>query len=101
MRIFGVDEDPDEEIFAKVVSKAEKAGATVNAIDVSTCHRLPGGDRGPKSLMGKFVRRDNKHQLMKLKRNLRETIMYVIDDLPHLRAKKLKTYGAKMLIVVL
>ena len=66
VRIFGVEEEPDEDVFAKVVSVAEKAGVTIittTANDVSTCHRLPVGGKGPKPLFAKFVRWDSKHQI--------------------------------------
>ena len=70
VRFFGVQEEPGEDVFAKLVSVAEKAGVQITANDVSTCHRLPGGGSGPKPLIAKFMRRDTKHQLMKNKRNL-------------------------------
>ena len=87
VRIFGVQEEPGEDVYAKVVSVAEKAGVQITANDVSTCHRLPGGVSGPKPLIAKFVRRDTKHQLMKNKRNLKNTNIFVNDDLTPIRAK--------------
>ena len=84
MCIFGV-EEPDEDVFAKLVSEAEKAGVTLTAIDVSTCDRLPCGVEGPKPLIAKFVRRDTKHELTKQNRNLKETSIYANDDLTALR----------------
>ena len=87
MRIFGVQEEPGEDVYAKVVSVAEKAGVQITANDVSTCNRLPGGGSGPKALIAKFVRRDMKHQLMKNKRNLKNTNIFVNDDLTPIRAK--------------
>ena len=70
-----------------MVSVAEKAGVQITANDVSTCHRLTGGGSGPKPLIAKFVRRDTKHQLMKNKRNLKNTNIFVNDDLTPIRAK--------------
>ena len=87
VRIFGVEEQSDEDVFAKVVGVAEKAGVTITASVVSTCHRLQGGGEGPKPLFAKFVRRDSKHQLMKHKKNLKETTIFVSDNLTPLRAK--------------
>lgn len=87
VRIFGVEEEPGEDVFAKVVSVAEKAGVSITKNDVSTCHRLPSGGTGPKPLIAKFVRRETKHQLMKNKRNLKNTNIFVNDDLTPLRAK--------------
>ena len=87
VRIFGVQEEPGEDVHAKVVSVAEKAGVQITAIDVSTCHRLPGGGSGPKPLIANFVRRDTKHRLMKHKRNLKNTNIFVNDDLTPIRAK--------------
>ena len=84
MRIFGVEEEPNESVFAKVVSVAEKAGATIFANYVSTCNRLPGRDKSAKPLIAKFVTRDTEDQLMKL---LKETSIYVNDDLTPLHAK--------------
>ena len=72
VRIFGVEEEPGEDAFAKVVSVAEKAGVSVTKNDVSICHRLPSGGTGPKPLIAKFVRRETKHQLMKNKRNIKK-----------------------------
>ena len=69
-RIFGVEEEPDEDVSVKVVSEAEKAGVTITANDVITCHRLPGGGKGPKPLIAKLVGRATNHQLMKHKRKL-------------------------------
>ena len=43
MRIFGIEEKPDEGVFAKVVSVAEEAGVTVTANDVGTYHSLSDG----------------------------------------------------------
>ena len=40
MRIFGVDEEPGEDVFVKVVSVAEKAFVVSTSSEVSTCHRL-------------------------------------------------------------
>ena len=87
VRIFGVQEEPGEDVYAKVVSVVEKAGVQITANDVSTCHRLPGGRSGPKPLKTKFVRCDTKHQLMKNKRNLKNTNIFVNDDLTPIRAK--------------
>ena len=79
--------EPVEDGDAKVVSVAEKAGVQITANDVSTCHRLPGGRSGSKPLIAKFVRRDTKHQLVKNKRNLKNTNIFVNDDLTPIRAK--------------
>ena len=87
VRIFGVEEELDEYVFANLINVAEKAVVTISANDVSTCHRLPDGSKGPKPLIDKFARRDTKHQLMKHKRNLKETSIYVNDDLTPLGAK--------------
>ena len=40
VRIFGVEEEPGEDAFAKVVSVAKKAGVSIIKNDVSICHRL-------------------------------------------------------------
>ena len=82
-----MEEEPGEDVFAKVVSVAEKAGVSITKNDVSTCHRLPSGGTGPKPLIAKFVRRETKHQLMRNKRNLKNTNIFVNDDLTPLRAK--------------
>ena len=87
VRIFDVEEELDEDVFAKVVSVAEEAGVTTTAIDCSTCHRLPSGGKGPKPLLAKFVRPDTKYQLMQHKKSLKETSNYVNNDLTRLRSK--------------
>ena len=48
---------------------------------------LPSGGAGPKPLIAKFVRRETKHQLMKNRRNLKNTNIFVNDDLTPLRSK--------------
>ena len=58
VRIFGVEEEQCEDVFAKVVSVAEKAGVSITPNDVSICHRLPSGGTGSKQLIAKFVRRE-------------------------------------------
>ena len=95
MRFFGVEEESDEDIFAKVVSVAQKAGVTITANDVSTCQRLPGGGKRPKPLIAKFVRRDTRHQFMNHKRNLKETSTHVNDDLTPLRAQTTRDLRSK------
>ena len=67
-RIFGVEEEPGEDVFEKVVSVAEKAGVSITKNDVSICHRLSSEGTGPKPLIAKIVRRETKHQLMKNKK---------------------------------
>ena len=64
VRIFGLEEEPGEGVFAKVVSVAEKAGVSITKNNVSICHRLPSGGTGPKPLIAKFVRqkKPKKHQ---------------------------------------
>ena len=55
-----MEEEPGEDVFAKVVSVAEKAFSITNN-DVSICHRLPSGGTGPEPLTAKLVRRETKH----------------------------------------
>ena len=40
-RIFGVEAEPDENVFGKVVSVAEETGVAINANNDSTRHRVP------------------------------------------------------------
>ena len=81
MRIFGVEEEPGEDVFAKVVSVAQKTGVSKTKNDVGVCHRLPSGGIGHKPLIAKFVRRETNHHLMKNKRNLKNTNIFVNDNL--------------------
>ena len=81
VRIFDVGEEPGEDVFAKVVSVAEKAGVSKTKNDVSICHRLPSGGTGPEPLSAKFVRQETKHQPKKNKSNLKNTNIFVNDDL--------------------
>ena len=55
--ISGVEEEPGEEIFSKVVNVAEKAGMSITKNDVNICHRLPSGGSGHKPLIANVVRR--------------------------------------------
>ena len=61
VRIFGVEEEPDKDVFAKVVIVAAKRRVNITAKDVSTCHTFLSGGRGPKFLIATFVRRVTKH----------------------------------------
>ena len=87
VRTFGVEEEPDDDVIAKVVNVAKNAGITITTNDFSTCHRLLSKGKGPKPLTAKFVWRDSKHHLMKHKRNLKETTIDLYDGLNHLIAK--------------
>ena len=78
VRIFGSDEYSVEDVFAKIVIVAERASVIIKSNDVSTCHCLPSGGKGPKPILAKIVRRDTKHQLMKKKRNLIKTLKYLL-----------------------
>ena len=84
VRFFGVEE---EDVFAKVVSLAEKVGFVIISNGVSAYHRLPNGSKSPKLVITKFVRRDTKHQLMKTRRNLKNTNIFVIDNLTTICAR--------------
>ena len=86
VRMFGVVEEPGEDVFAKVVGVSEKAAVGLTTNDVDVCHSLPGGSRVPKPLIAKIVRRDAKHQLMKHKGKLKENSIYLNDDMRPLRA---------------
>ena len=82
VRIFVLDEEPGEDVFAKAVSVAGKADIKITSNDDSTCHRLPSGDKSRKPIIAKFVRRDTKNQLMKKKSNLKNTrTIFIKDDL--------------------
>ena len=82
MRTFGEEVELKENVFAKVVSLAEKAELSIPGNYEITCHRLC-----PKILIAKFVWRDTRHQLLKQKRAVKETRVSVIDDLKPLVAK--------------
>ena len=73
--------EPDEDVLAKVVNVADKARVTITANDVSTFHCLPGGGKGPETLIAKFVLRETQNPLTMHRRNLKETSIYVNDDL--------------------
>ena len=88
VRIFGVEGEQVEDVLAKVVSVAEKAGVSITENDVSICHRLPSGGICPNPLIAKFVQRETKHHFMKNKRNLKNANIFVNDDLNPFVLKK-------------
>ena len=65
MRIFGVAEEPDENVIPKLVRVPEEDGVTITAIDVTACHRLTDGGEGLIPVSARFVQHDTKHQLKK------------------------------------
>ena len=69
IRFFSVDEELNEEVFAKVTNVTEKAGVTITAGDIGTCHRLLFVRVGPK--LCTFVRRETKRQLLRPKKTLK------------------------------
>ena len=85
MRIYDVEEEPDEDVFAKVFSVAEKAGVTITAKFFGTCHRLQVRDKGPKLLIAKLVGLGSTNWWNK-KKTLRKTSIYENDDLTLLPA---------------
>ena len=50
-----MEEEQGDDVHAKVVTVAEKAGVSITKNDVSICHRLPSGGIGPKPLIAEFV----------------------------------------------
>ena len=43
VRIFGVKEEADEDVYQKVVDVAMKVGHQISKTDISICHRVPSG----------------------------------------------------------
>ena len=93
--IFGEDEEPDDDVFAKVFSVAGTTALTTTHNDHSTCYRLPCGGKGPKPLIARFVCRDTEDQLMKHNTILVETSIYVKDYLTPLCASIIRGLRTK------
>ena len=95
VRIFGVEEAPNEDVYQAVIDVAEKAGCQVSRPDISICHRVPSRNVKPgqgRPIISKFVRRQTKIGLMTNKKKLKdsENKIYINDDLTLLRARLAK-----------
>ena len=95
VRIFGVEEAPNEDVYQAVIDVAEKAGCQVSRADISICHRVPSRNVKPgqgRPIIAKFVRRQTKIGLMTNKKKLKdsENKIYINDDLTLLRARLAK-----------
>ena len=65
IRIFGVKENNDEDIYQEVINVAKSAGVNMNKSDISICHRVPSRSTvNPRPVIVKFVRRELKHRVM-------------------------------------
>ena len=95
VRIFGVEEAPNEDVYQAVIDVAENAGCQVSRADISICHRVPSRNVKPgqgRPIIAKFVRRQTKIGLMTNKKKLKdsENKIYINDDLTLLRARLAK-----------
>ena len=95
VRIFGVEEAPNEDVYQAVIDVAEKAGCQVSRADISICHKVPSRNVKPgqgRPIIAKFVRRQTKIGLMTNKKKLKdsENKIYINDDLTLLRARLAK-----------
>lgn len=88
IRVFGLEESPDEDPYEVMIGVAEKVGVELHKSDISVCHRVPSRN-GKRPLIVKFVRREKKFELMNSKKKLRnsESQVYLNDDITLLRAK--------------
>ena len=82
VHVFGIEEESDEEVFAKVIIRESQKKLSLQSLLMMLASVM-----GPKPLIVQSVRRDTKHQLMKPERKLKETNVYVKDDLTPLPAK--------------
>ena len=95
IRIFGVKEEADEDVYQKVVDVARKVGHQISKTDISICHRVPSRnvkkDEG-RPIIVKFVRRQTKSGLMANKKSLKdcEEKIFINDDITLLRARLAK-----------
>ena len=98
VRVYGVPETAGEDTTEKVVALARRIDVNVSTADISVSHRLPSSKRrGPsqperhRPIIVKFVRREQKVQLLRNKRRLREQDqlrgIYIEEDLTAQRAK--------------
>lgn len=91
IKIFGLKENPNEDLEMKVIDLSKDIGVDIVADDISVCHRLPGGGKYPRPAIVKFVRRKTKVSIMKAKKNLKELPqrkdVFITDDLTRLRSK--------------
>ena len=90
IRIFGIKENADEDIYQEVINVAKCAGVNVTKSDISICHRVPSrATDKPRPVIVKFVRRELKHRVMSCKRKLKENadMIFINDDITPLRAR--------------
>ena len=78
IRIFGVEEINNEDVFGSVVGKASDLGVTISKQDISVCHCLPPRNRVSRPIVAKFVRSETKFRVMTDERNLKNSFEKII-----------------------
>ena len=88
IRIFGLDESPDEDPYKVVLDVANKVGVKIQENDISVCLRVP-SRKGERPLIVKFVRGQKRFELMSSEKKLRDSDsnVYLNDDITFLRGK--------------
>ena len=73
IRILGVDEINDEDVYERVVEMANDNGVSISKQKISVCHRLPSRNQISLPKFAKFVRRETKFCVMTHRRNLKNS----------------------------
>ena len=92
VRIFGVKQEANEDVYQNVADVAMKVVHQISKIDISICHRVPSRklekDEGPPIIVN-VVRRQTKSGLMTNKKSLKdcEEKLFINDDITLLRVR--------------
>ncbi|KAK4311717.1 hypothetical protein Pmani_016818 [Petrolisthes manimaculis] len=95
LRIFGIEEEPDEDediIQAKVIEVAADIGVKIEANDISIAYRLGGEGGQGRPVLVRFCHRKNRNAVLNKKKELKkkQKKIYINEDLTPLRAAMLK-----------
>lgn len=81
IRIFGVDEESDEDVYQLVINiLKKKMNIVIDCSDISEIYRSE-SQRLPKPIIVRFNSNDMKHEILKRKKNLKGSSFRVIEDL--------------------
>jgi hypothetical protein len=94
LRIAGLPEEPNEDCYGKALSLANstlKLNPPLSLLDIDRTHRAGRSRAGqPRSLLVKFATYQQRHRVMKARHLLKDTNIYVNEDLTSKRAKLFK-----------
>ena len=88
LRIVGLPTTENENVLEKVLEFGQDLGVDLSKEDVSTAHRVKSKGKRGDPILVRFVRREKKQEMMRLKKRLREEKkeIYLEEDLTRMRA---------------